>query len=333
MPQSSSRTVSERPAGRWSVSATCPSCSSASTRVGICMASAGAPKPDCSGAARCRRLLVRRRAGRPLRATWNRDGGDTRRDVAHVLVNESPQIGPLPTLPALVGRFGLRGCGHRAGRSLSRAWRPGARRRDCVGHWASQMVPMLWSPWRVPQRRVFYGFNGLMKPPAHQLLETAVGTRPLVAAGLLSDVAVRPCSWRRAPLCSTERRLRGESTVACSSLNQIHRSHHLRWAGVGDGNFGLFTTIWGSAAGYRGGSRQALHVTTSGPPASGLPGRLPDQLADPFRAHRRPNPPPNGASGCRLAEPARSPACGDVRDLTKETLDESHSCLATPCPT
>ena len=28
------------------------------------------------------------------------------------------------------------------------------------------------------------------------------------------------------------------------SLNEGHRFHHLKWAGVGDVNFGLFTLIW-----------------------------------------------------------------------------------------
>ena len=28
------------------------------------------------------------------------------------------------------------------------------------------------------------------------------------------------------------------------ALNQVHRFHHLKWAGIGDVNFGLFTTLW-----------------------------------------------------------------------------------------
>lgn len=28
------------------------------------------------------------------------------------------------------------------------------------------------------------------------------------------------------------------------ALNQAHRFHHLKWAGLGDVNFGLFTLIW-----------------------------------------------------------------------------------------
>src|SRR5690606_40694847 len=31
---------------------------------------------------------------------------------------------------------------------------------------------------------------------------------------------------------------------AVLALNQAHRFHHLKWAGLGDVNFGLFTLIW-----------------------------------------------------------------------------------------
>jgi sterol desaturase/sphingolipid hydroxylase (fatty acid hydroxylase superfamily) len=91
-----------------------------------------------------------------------------------------------------------------------------------------------------------YGFNGLMKHPLHQTLETAAGFAPLILLGLPTNVAYAVA------LCAAVQLLLQHSNVdyrvgplrVVLALNQAHRFHHLKWAGIGDVNFGLFTLIW-----------------------------------------------------------------------------------------
>ena len=259
--------------------------------VGIWMASAGAPKAAVLGV-----LLVAVGCSFgaervvPYEPAWNRDRGDTRRDVAHALVNESLQIGSLLTLPVLVGWFGLRGAWpsdwpfvlQSAGAVLV------LDAGITVGHRASHMVPVLWRFHAVHHSvERFYGFNGLMKHPLHQLFETAVGTAPLVVLGLPSEVATALVFLVAVQL------LLQHSNVDYAvgplrwvlSLNQVHRFHHLRWAGVGDVNFGLFTTIWdrllGTAVWDPGKRFTSADIGIA--KRRDFPVGYLDQLADPFR--------------------------------------------------
>lgn len=186
----------------------------------------------------------------PYRAAWNEALGDSNRDVLHGVVNEALQVGSLVTLPWLVGWFAIDGV-------WPGGW-PFALQvflaivvvdvGITLGHRVSHEFEVLWRFHAVHHSvKRFYGFNGLMKHPLHQLFETALGTAPLVVMGLPVDVATavvvavsvqlllqhsnvdyvvpRPLRWLLA-------------------LNVVHRFHHLKWAGVGDVNFGLFTNLW-----------------------------------------------------------------------------------------
>ncbi|MGN2642156.1 MULTISPECIES: sterol desaturase family protein [Nocardia] len=88
--------------------------------------------------------------------------------------------------------------------------------------------------------------DGLMKHPLHQTIEMTAGVTPLlllgipvpVAAALSLAVAVQlllqhsNADYRVGPL------------KYVLALNEGHRFHHLKWAGIGDVNFGLFTLVW-----------------------------------------------------------------------------------------
>lgn len=186
----------------------------------------------------------------PYKHDWNQPRDDAGRDVAHALINEALQIGSLLTLPLIVDLAAIDGAWPSdlpfvlqvlgsvlvldAGITLT--------------HWFSHRMELLWRFHAVHHSvRRFYGLNGLMKHPFHQLLETAVGTMPLVILGLPTDVATALVvavtiqlllqhsnadyyvpSWARRLL----------------ALNVVHRFHHLKWPVVGDVNFGLFTNIW-----------------------------------------------------------------------------------------
>lgn len=185
----------------------------------------------------------------PYEPTWNGTGADTRRDVAHAVVNEGLQLGSLAMLPLLVATVGVRG-----------AW-PTALpfavqvvgavvlldAAITLAHWWSHR----WSPlWRVHavhhSVERFYGLNGLMKHPLHQLFETALATAPLVLVGLPSDVASAAVVLVAVQLLVQHSNVdyATGSLHRIVAVNRIHRFHHLKWAGVGDVNFGLFLTVW-----------------------------------------------------------------------------------------
>ena len=80
------------------------------------------------------------------------------------------------------------------------------------------------------------------------------------------------------------------------ALNEGHRFHHLKWAGIGDVNFGLFTLVWDHL--YRTFSFQPDRVFTSDDLGMAAKPTYPDgyldQLVEPFR--------PSGA--CHLVSTA-----------------------------
>jgi sterol desaturase/sphingolipid hydroxylase (fatty acid hydroxylase superfamily) len=260
--------------------------------VGIWMAWTGAPKSVVLGvllvAVGCS-FAAERVA--PYEPTWNRERGDTRRDVAHALVNESLQIGSLLTLPVLVGWFGSRGVWP-SGWPFAIQVLGAVLVLDAgltVGHWASHMVPVLWRFHAVHHSvERFYGLNGLMKHPLHQLFETAVGTAPLVLLGLPSEVAAALVFLVAVQL------LLQHSNVDYAvgplrrvlSLNQLHRFHHVRWAGVGDVNFGLFTTVWDRLLGTAmwDPDKRFTSADIGIAKRPDFPVAYLDQLADPFRS-------------------------------------------------
>ena len=185
----------------------------------------------------------------PYAPDWNRSLGDSRRDVVHTVVNESLQILSLLTLPVLVGAVSIEG-----------VWQDGlpfavqvfgsilvVDLGITVGHWLSHRREMLWRFHAVHHSvQRIYGFNGLMNHPAHQLFETMVPTTPLIVLGLPTNVATTVVVAVHVQL------LLQHSNVdyavgplgAVLALNHVHRFHHLKSAGVGDVNFGLFTTLW-----------------------------------------------------------------------------------------
>lgn len=185
----------------------------------------------------------------PYERAWNDSTADGRRDVAHALVNEGLLLLSLALLPVIVGAVGFDG-----------AWPSGwpfafevavavivADFGITVAHWASHRVGALWRLHAVHHSVArMYGFNGLMKHPAHQLIELTAGVTPLVLLGIPQAVAVALSA------CVAIQLLLQHSNVdyATGGLdrwfawNRPHRFHHLASADEGDVNFGLFTTIW-----------------------------------------------------------------------------------------
>ena len=185
----------------------------------------------------------------PYSTAWNRSLGDRVRDVWHGVVNEISQVMSLFALPLVVDALGFDG-----------AWptRLPFAIQVCgavlvadfgitVGHLISHRVAVLWGFHSVHHSvQRMYGFNGLLKHPLHQLFETVLGTTPLILLGLPLRVAVAVAALTTIQLLLQHSNVDYAVGPLLSLLatNRTHRFHHLKWAGRGDVNFGLFTNIW-----------------------------------------------------------------------------------------
>ncbi|WP_431933552.1 sterol desaturase family protein [Nonomuraea jabiensis] len=227
----------------------------------------------------------------PYEASWNASHGDAGRDAAHSFVNESlilVSVAIIPLLAALVPAAGL----------WPHTW-PFvtqvllavliADAGITLVHYASHKIGALWRFHAVHHSvKRFYGLNGLMKHPLHQTLEMSAGVAPLlligmpvqVASALALAVAVQlllqhsNADYRVGPL------------TRVLALNEGHRFHHLKWAGIGDVNFGLFTLIWDHLLGtYSYDPARRFTSEMLGMAAKpDYPSAYLAQLAEPFRA-------------------------------------------------
>jgi sterol desaturase/sphingolipid hydroxylase (fatty acid hydroxylase superfamily) len=185
----------------------------------------------------------------PYREDWNTPHDDDRRDAVHAAVNETLTLGSVAALPVLTAVASIDGVWPHDWPFILQVLVAVlvADLGITLVHLASHKVPALWRLHAVHHSvKRAYGFNGLMKHPLHQTLETAAGVAPLVLLGLPTSVAYALA------LCVAVQLLLQHSNVdyrvgrlrVVLALNQAHRFHHLKWAGIGDVNFGLFTLLW-----------------------------------------------------------------------------------------
>jgi sterol desaturase/sphingolipid hydroxylase (fatty acid hydroxylase superfamily) len=185
----------------------------------------------------------------PYERDWNADHSDRRRDLAHALVNETLLLLSAAAVPAMTAFLGDH-------RPWPRHW-PFALQvliallsldlGITLLHMVSHRIGWLWRFHAVHHSvERLYSFNGLMKHPVHQALETAAGSLPLVLLGVPRNVAAA------AAFCVALALLLQHSNAdyAVGRLGRVfvfnagHRFHHLRRPGEGDVNFGLFTLVW-----------------------------------------------------------------------------------------
>jgi sterol desaturase/sphingolipid hydroxylase (fatty acid hydroxylase superfamily) len=185
----------------------------------------------------------------PYDVAWNTDHDDTGRDVVHALVNEFMILAVVATIPALSALL-----------PSADVWPHGWPFAAQVGvavvvadagitltHLASHRLGPLWRFHAVHHSvNRFYGFNGLMKHPVHQAIEMTTGVAPLLLVGLPVDVAsaLAVAVAVQLLLQHSNAEYRAGGLPRLLALNEAHRFHHLKWAGVGDVNFGLFTLVW-----------------------------------------------------------------------------------------
>ena len=229
----------------------------------------------------------------PYRDEWNDSHDDAGRDIAHALVNESFALLSVLALPALASVA-----------TLTDAWPEewpfvvqvlgtilvfdfGI----TLAHWLSHRWGPLWRLHAVHHSVTrAYGLNGLMKHPLHQAVELTFGIAPLLVIGIPEDVA-----WALGFAVAIQLLMQHSNADyrvgplrRVLSLNEGHRFHHLKWAGVGDVNFGLFTLIYDhlllrtfSFDPERRFTSDDLGIAKQ----PDFPTRYLDQLAEPFRPY------------------------------------------------
>lgn len=185
----------------------------------------------------------------PYERDWNRPRKDQARDVMHFLINEGSIAAAALTIPLIAAVSPFTGF-----------WPSGwplwsqvllavivADFGITLTHWASHRNELLWRFHAVHHSvKRMYGFNGLMKHPLHQAIELAAGTAPLAFAGMPIEVAFLLAFAVAIQLLlqHTNVDVRVGPLKFILALSPVHRFHHLKSAGDGDVNFGLFTNIW-----------------------------------------------------------------------------------------
>lgn len=180
---------------------------------------------------------------------WTRARGDRSRDILHAVANESLTIAGLLVAPLIVDRL---------------SWDPlwpselpfalevvlavvVADAGITLAHLASHRVGLLWRLHAVHHSATrMYGFNGLMKHPLHQTVETLAGVSPLLLLSVPTPVAAALAAIVVIQLNvqhSNATYLAGALHRWCA-LNQAHRLHHRNRVPEGDVNFGLFLLVW-----------------------------------------------------------------------------------------
>lgn len=230
----------------------------------------------------------------PYRPEWNESLDDAGRDGVHALVNECLVLASVAAVPMVAALD-----------PLPRSWPDSvpfagqvvasvlvADLGITVVHMASHKIGWMWRLHAVHHSvRRCYGFNGLMKHPVHEAIEMTAGVLPLVMLGIPSRVATTLA------VCVAVQLLLQHSNVdyrvgplrRVLALNEGHRFHHLKWAGIGDVNFGLFTLVWDHA--FRTFSFDADRVFSSDDLGMAAKPDYPTaylaQLVEPFRASGR----------------------------------------------
>lgn len=138
-----------------------------------------------------------------------------------------------------------------------------------------------------------YGFNGLMKHPIHQMIETLAGTAPLLLLGLPMEVAALLGFAVAVQLllqhANVDMRIGRFGYVWAIATG--HRHHHLASKTDGDVNFGLFTTLTDHLLGTFVAGRPTPRdgeVGVAG--ARDYPRSHLRQLLEPFRSERKARP-------------------------------------------
>lgn len=185
----------------------------------------------------------------PFEAAWNRPRGDVLRDVLHACVNETLTVVTVVSIPLLATLIPWPSF-------WPSSWPIGLQVALAVFvadagitfvHFLSHRFEPLWRLHSVHHSVTrLIGFNGLMKHPLHQALETAAGAAPLLFIGMPREVGALLGFAVAIQLLLQHSNVDMQVGVLGRvwAVAPVHRHHHVASATEGDVNFGLFTTLW-----------------------------------------------------------------------------------------
>jgi sterol desaturase/sphingolipid hydroxylase (fatty acid hydroxylase superfamily) len=190
----------------------------------------------------------------PYEHAWNQPHADAGKDVTHGVVYEISNIVAILLLPIITLFIPWRSVWPSSlpiGVQLLLAIVTADFSMTMIHYW-SHRVSWLWRFHAIHHGvHRLYGFNGLVRHPLHQALDLAVGTFPLVLAGLPLEVAVLLAFAISVQLLVQHSNV--DYTLGpfqrFLAVGPVHRLHHVNWTGERDMNFGLFFTFWDSMLG------------------------------------------------------------------------------------
>ncbi|WP_332775594.1 sterol desaturase family protein [Polaromonas sp.] len=230
---------------------------------------------------------------------WNRACGDSHRDVAHGLVNETLNALGICVVPAIASLMPFAGL-------WPDRWPFGLQLLMAIvvadigltlAHYLSHRVSLLWRLHAVHHSvQRMYGFNGLMKHPLHQAIEAAAGISPLLLVGMPVSVAAVLAFAISIQLLLQHANVDMQLGPLCKvfAWAPLHRFHHMKYGAAGDVNFGLFFNLWDRLLGTNFDARN--YSMTSHDLGIGsrpdYPGRYLAQIIEPFKPENTvPSPP------------------------------------------
>ncbi len=225
----------------------------------------------------------------PYEPRWNRNRGDRGRDIAHAIVNTTFNNLGILALPLFAGLGVFAGV-------WPETWPFWLQVVFAVivldfgitlAHYFSHRIDLLWRFHAVHHSvERMYGFNGLMKHPVHQSIETIAGMTPLLILGIPGTVAAAVAFAVVLQLLLQHSNVdyRVGPLKYVFVVAEVHRFHHRKGAGLGDVNFGLFTTLWDHLLGtfYYGPKRVEVDALGIGDRPT-YPRAYVPQLIEPFR--------------------------------------------------
>ncbi len=225
----------------------------------------------------------------PYNPDWNHPTGDGVRDCLHFVVNETmnyagilllPLLSSLALFPSLwpqtwpfVLQVLLAVVIFDVGTTLF--------------HYLSHKNAFFWrfhAIHHVPER--LYGFNGIMKHPLFQLMDSVVAFGPLLLIGIPQDVAFTlvSCIFLQLLIQHSNVDFKTGPLKLIFATAEVHRFHHLKGP-AGDVNFALFFSIWDRVLGtaYYEHRSTPLTAHSVGIDDDHFPKDYLGQLASPFK--------------------------------------------------
>ena len=185
----------------------------------------------------------------PWYAEWNASHGDETTNVWHAAIYEISNINAILLIPLftwIIPSIGIWPTSWLIAAQLLLAilWADFAL---MMLHWLSHRLNILWRLHAVHHGvGRLYGFNGLVRHPLHQTVDLAIGTSPLIVAGMPPEVAILLGLAVSIQLIVQHANVNYQLGPFRNwlSIGQLHHLHHVNWGKEGDCNFGLFLTLW-----------------------------------------------------------------------------------------